>query len=263
MGSRPAERLEAYNLMNNLMKEGLGSESIVKEVVNQTQVPYGTVYSWYKYGSSPFWKGSLNKTKELFYVLGALLGDGCIYKWGKEHQIWLVGDQNFAKKYANKLSKVINRNVNAYPNRGKNVWFVKVSNIELYYLFSNTRDSYSKILDLADNQNRIKNYLEFVEGIFDAEGCVKVVKDSKRITPKICLDIANADFTLIKFTQKLMEKSLDFKPKISGQADRRENRKPMYHIRIYRKDFIKKFFQHIKTTKINQEKLGLLENWTK
>ena len=60
--------------------------------------------------------------KELFYVLGALLGDGCIYKWRNEHQIWLIGDENFAKKYTIKLSKVLGRKVNkALAQRYRNL----------------------------------------------------------------------------------------------------------------------------------------------
>ena len=55
-----------------------------KDVVDRISSVYGvtksTVYQWYK-GTTPFGSraGRIAMVPELLYVLGALLGDGCIY----------------------------------------------------------------------------------------------------------------------------------------------------------------------------------------
>ena len=40
-------------------------------------------------------------------------------------------------------------------------------------------------------------------------------------------------------------------------------RKKVYHLRIYKKEFVKRFFDNINTTKLKEEKIIYLENWLK
>ena len=111
------KRAEAYKLMNSLKSQGTSKSDILKEVVSKTGVPYATVYGWYEYGNSPFGKRKLKNCKELFYVLGALMGDGCAYYWakGKSYMVLLVGEKEFIEKYSNKLFICTGSKVKGYP----------------------------------------------------------------------------------------------------------------------------------------------------
>ena len=40
-------------------------------------------------------------------------------------------------------------------------------------------------------------------------------------------------------------------------------RKKVYHLRIYKKDFVKTFFENMSTTKLKEEKMIYVENWLK
>jgi hypothetical protein len=52
------------------------------------------------------------------------------------------------------------------------------------------------------------NSLAFIEGFFDAEGCIKIIKEPVRITPKICLDITNITFKYLNLIRMLLMKHL-------------------------------------------------------
>ncbi|MEK6957575.1 MAG: LAGLIDADG family homing endonuclease [archaeon] len=209
----------------------------------------------------------LEFNNELFYVLGALLGDGCIYHWGKEHQVWLVGDEAFTKKFADKLSFCIGRVVKNYPNRKRGYWFVKISNIKLYDLFGDIRNNLEKIGVLAEKSDKHVTSLLFVEGFFDAEGCVKIIKEKVRKTPKICLDITNTNHGLLEIIRGMLDSELGITANYSSQEAHLGKdgfyRKKIYHLRIYKKEYIRKFFENIHTTKLKKEKIGYAENWLK
>ncbi|MEK6842094.1 MAG: LAGLIDADG family homing endonuclease [Nanoarchaeota archaeon] len=201
--------------------------------------------------------------KELFYVLGALLGDGCAYHWkkGNTKSLILIGDERLTKKYTEKLSKCSTNNVKNYIDRNKNIWFVRVGNITLYNLFKEIRLDLKKLESLIEKGNYKDNSIEFIEGFFDAEGCVKIIREKVRKTPKICLDIANTNLEILNLIENLIRINLGINSKISKQIDKRKNRKIMYHLRIYKKEDIGKFLKNIKTTKLKPEKIAYVDNW--
>jgi hypothetical protein len=90
---------------------------------------------------------------------------------------------------------------------------------------------------------------------------VKVIKERVRRTPKICLDFSNTDANLLDLIQKALKCALGIEATLTSQKDKRPNRKMMYHLRIYSKDGVRKFFQHLSTTKNNSEKARHVENW--
>lgn len=201
--------------------------------------------------------------KELFYVLGALLGDGCAYHWkkGNTKSLILIGDERLTKKYTEKLSKCSTNNVKNYIDRNKNIWFVRVGNITLYNLFKEIRLDLKKLESLIEKGNYKDNSIEFIEGFFDAEGCVKIIREKVRKTPKICLDIANTNLEILNLIENLIRINLGINSKISKQIDKRKNRKIMYHLRIYKKEDMGKFLKNIKTTKLKPEKIAYVDNW--
>ena len=260
------ERIEAFNLLNELKGNGLSIGEIIRQVHCKFPIPKGTLYCWFEGKQSPFGSiGKLKFNKELFYVLGALLGDGCIYHWRAEHQLWLIGDEKFTKKFASRLSVVIGRNVKNYRKRKRNYWFVKISNIQLYNLFKGIRSDLNKLEIMAKEGDFINNCLQLIEGFFDAEGCVKIIKEEVRKTPKICLDITNTNYALLEIINKFLKNALAITAKYSIQkyyvGKDGCNRKEAYHLRIYKKSSVKHFLGNVNTTKLNSEKEVFVKAW--
>jgi hypothetical protein len=197
----------------------------------------------------------------LLYVLGALLGDGCIYFWKHLYQVWLVGEEEFASNFANKISSCIGRKVRSYPYRGRNVWFVVLANAELYFLLESVRDNPELLMQLVNQGRACSNALQLVEGFFDAEGCIKVIKEPSRQTPKICLDITNTEIRFQEVMRTCIKQVLGIDTRLVTQKDKRPNRKIVYHLRIYRKKDIQKFLKFIHTIKMKPEKSGNVERW--
>lgn len=201
---------------------------------------------------------------DLFYVLGAFLGDGCAYHWKREDKylINLVGDQKFAEKYAERLSNCINKKVKPYINRSNKTYFVNVWSLELYKFFKEIKDNPNKIEEMLNIESKKQKSILFVEGFFDAEGCVKVIKEKVRITPKICLDITNVNYNLLEIIRKILKESLGIEARYSIQKPiYKKNKQTAYHLRIYKKEYIKIFFDNINTTKLKQNKKYYLYNW--
>ncbi|AIF83378.1 LAGLIDADG endonuclease [Candidatus Nitrososphaera evergladensis SR1] len=243
-----------------MKSKSLSRQSTVHLIKDKFDIPLSTCYLWFSGSQSPH--GALGKLKtreNLFYVLGVLLGDGYAYNWQSSYKVGiLVKDESFAKKFAERLSTCTGGKVTAYPSRKRNLWFVKVGNHELFTLFKDFKSN----LNLVKDETISKAHaLQFIEGFFDAEGCVKVVKEKARKTPKICLDFTNTNYEVLEVVQKLLRTSLNIESGFSVQHDKRPNRKPVYHLRIYKKDYIRIFFENMQTIKLNKEKALHLKKW--
>lgn len=235
-----------------------------KDVVDRISSAFGvtksTVYQWYK-GTTPFGSraGRITVVPELLYVLGALLGDGCIYKWRNHFQVWLVGEEAFTAKFALMLSRCVGREVKNHKYGSKNAWFVRIDNAELFYLLQSVRRDHSLIQELVERVDPQRGWVRFVEGFFDAEGCVKIIGGRERRTPKACLDFCNTDLDLLCLVQGALRK-MGFKASITSQkAD--PPRRTSYHLRIYSKAGIAGFLTLIATTKLTEKKKPLVEAW--
>lgn len=204
---------------------------------------------------------------ELFYVLGALLGDGCAYKWSgsKYTQLIVIGDEKFCKKYATKLSVCTGKKVNAFLNRSKGVWRHSFRNDEICKYFIQVREKPQRIQELFKRGDCRKNQLAFVEGFFDAEGCIKIIQEKQRKTPKVCLDICNTHFELIEEVRKALYGSLRIHGRYSNQkaytGPDGHPRKKSYHLRIYQKSAMKHFLSNIHTTKLYEKKYSVVQHW--
>lgn len=201
----------------------------------------------------------------LFYVLGALIGDGCVYNWKTTyHYVILIGDERFTSKYANKVVQCTGISTKNYIDRNKNIWFVRSNNLQLYLLFKKVREDLNYLNKLIKQSNE-KSVLSFIEGFFDAEGCVKIVKEEERKTPKICLDITNTNFEMLELIRKLLKEYLGIEARYSSQAEHMGKdgfmRQKVYHLRIYKKESIRVLLENINTTKLKEEKVIYVENW--
>ncbi|MBI5133496.1 MAG: hypothetical protein HZA83_02175 [Thaumarchaeota archaeon] len=244
------ERLGAYQLCNNLIKENLERKIIVEQISNKFGIAPSTVYEWLR-GKSPYGNraGRIRFARELFYVLGSLLGDGYIYYYRKRYRVGLsVRDKSFAMKFADKLSKVVARKVKYYHYSKRDLWFVQVYNAELFFLFNQLRTNLPELNLLMRQGNYRLNALEFVEGFFDAEGSVKIIKEKVRRTPKVAIDATNKRLDYLILMGNLVEEVLGIKTHFSSQFDKRRN-STYHHLRIYKKSDVNKFLAKIHTIK--------------
>ena len=92
---------------------------------------------------------------ELFYVFGALLGDGYTYYWkpkNNSHEYFRVGldvkYKLFAIKYAQKLSKAFGSKVKVCYYANDELWYVRVDNKELFSLINKLRASPKLVITL-------------------------------------------------------------------------------------------------------------------
>lgn len=118
-----------------------------------------------------------------------------------------------------------------------------------------------KILEVANTENPRANSLEFIEGFFDAEGCVKLVKESVRKTPKVCLDATNTNCIYLEIIRRMLDKTLHIEARFSIQRPRSKNRRITFHLRVYKKEFVKIFLENINTTKLREDKIQRVNNW--
>ena len=108
---RRKNRLEAYDNLIRLKNKKVIRKEIIDQIHETYGIPIGALYAWYSGTQIPFGrKGRLSHKPALFYVLGALLGDGCLYKYREScNYVIVVGDQRFANKYARKVSVCTNK----------------------------------------------------------------------------------------------------------------------------------------------------------
>lgn len=268
-------RVEAYNFMNRLKEQGIFKKEIIEILTQKYEISDGIIYSWYAGRNTPWPLKERNEVieyrKELFYLLGALLGDGCIYHWKGSYQIKIYGEEEFIQKCAIKLSLCLKKKINkyfykSYFNRhGTNLWYIQTSHKKLFDLFKNIRTNLDELSNLMKKRGYRKNSLQFIEGFFDAEGCIKIIKEVVRKTPKICPDICCTTYEYLKLCKDLFKEHLGIEARYSIQkaylTKDGHPRKTQYHLRIYKKEYIRKFFENVSTIKLKPEKVVYVNKW--
>ena len=250
-------RLKTFDFLNEFKDKDYSRQELIEKINKEFGIPKGALYDWYSGRYIPCGrKGSITKNPELFYVIGALLGDGCIYNWKiTRNYVILVGDKKFTDKFSKFIGFCTNIKTKSYIDRNKNIWFVRLNNFELYSLFSKVRNDINYLESTVNNAGK-KSSLLLIEGFFDAEGCVKIIKEPIRKTPKICLDITNTNYRVLDLIRQLLLNNLGIEARYSIQKQSIGKdgsfRKKAYHLRIYKKEFIRKFFENINTTKLKE-----------
>jgi len=170
MGFKEPSRMQLYRMVMHLRKtKGYGWRKISKIL----QIPPATVGSWLYRGCKPWREPKLFPSKALSYILGVLLGDGCVTVfWNKSikcfnHRIVLnTIDKEFADAFSKALRKIgLNPRID-YIKRESH-WMVSCENKKFA--------TWYKSLKLDDIQKIVKPHTpDFVRGFYDSEGsCVK------------------------------------------------------------------------------------------
>jgi intein-encoded DNA endonuclease-like protein len=195
-------------------------------------------------------------------VVGAVLGDGYLFRPGNGFLVGLdVRSKEFAERFAGKQSVVLGRKVKAHFYSGNRIWFVRVRSKTLFDIIERVRISPASLTSWLHEGEFRQNFAEFLSGFFDAEGCIKVVKEKERKTAKICLDITNTSKPLLDIVNSLVAESLGFAGRLSVQDDTRGSRKPAYHLRFYQKSHVEAVLSTINSPKLTAEKRELLRAW--
>jgi hypothetical protein len=195
-------------------------------------------------------------------VVGAILGDGYLFRSSEGYLVGLdVRNKDFADRFAANESATIGSPVRAHYYTGNRIWFVRIRNYSLFSLIYCLRESPSLIpSELADDDQRL-NATQFVSGFFDAEGCIKVVKEKTRRTGKICLDITNTRKVLLDIFNSLVEGAFGFSGRFSCQDDTRDSRKRVFHLRYYKKAHACALLSVLNSPKLTRERKRVLDEW--
>lgn len=253
-------RLKAINAFTRLSATRINDNDVENEMI-ALGVSKGIVRKWRNRlkvtGVAP---GKVARIPELLYVIGSLLGDGCPYQWKTTFSVLLVGEEAFARKFASKLSLCVGYQIHWHKAARRNFWYVRILNPELFHIFLSTRVDPSLLEGLLNEVGRVRGIEEFVQGFFDAEGCVKVIREKTRRTPKICVDFTNTDLRVLTLVKGYIEERLGIVGRFSTQRAR-PPRKECFHLRLYSKANVAIFLGAIPTVKLTEEKIIYVDRW--
>jgi len=206
MKYRPLElRIKLYDEVRRLRGLGLSYREIIDEIERMYGVTLNKshISFWIREVHNPYTSKRryipsidyLRPSEELAYVIGAVLGDGCVFLQKYHYFITLrVKDLEFAEKFAECIGKVLEREP-PKPIPVKNGAFkVKVCSKTLYELLK-------KPIDI-DN---IRKYVEhcfrcicaFLRGFFDSEGSIDKDGDTR---------VYNSDKSLLVYIKDLLNR---------------------------------------------------------
>lgn len=200
------KRLQAYQKTLKLKDQGLKTIEIWKALQKERiEIKYETLRSWVKGDRNPLKKlNTIIKNKELPYIIGILIGDGCFYKvikkgsYAQGRIVLGVKEKELAEKFTDSVYKILHKK-KKYTVRWSNaqrVYIVEFSSKELVEYLSKS---------LSELKEEIKiNPKGFLTGIFDAEGSISIKFQKGRIYPRIFL--TNSDTELIEYVKILLTK---------------------------------------------------------
>lgn len=236
-----------YELAMELEKQGYGYRRISKML----GIPEGTVNSWLYMGKNPTNKlNSFDSTPspELSYVVGAVLGDGCLF-YSRGYWIQLVvKDREFVDYFSQCLAKLLKRK-EAYPlferndNNGQSKMYgVRVAS-KLFWSWLKEWEVHKNVIE--------SNPESFLRGLYDSEGSICKYREKEHLA----IILANTKRELLELAKNLLKK-LGIDSRIYAINDRRKNHKICYRLVITSKDNLLLFYDKVGfTIKRKQQRL--------
>jgi intein-encoded DNA endonuclease-like protein len=228
-----AEKL--YEKVVALKNKGFGSRKIAK-ILN---INHKKIEPWLYPRNGKVFKPrpepETSPSPELAYMIGAILGDGCLYrnvKWRK-HEIKLkVKDKDFAEEFRKCLMKVAKRKVSFFVSEKLFVTLVSCKPLFLY--LKNWSGLVTTIISYPQ---------EFIRGFADAEGCLYISKSHGEKYKYLGVKLYNTNLDLLSFIRTLL-----FKLGITSHMQTihlRPPRKTCYSININRHKSVERFLDSI------------------
>jgi len=256
------KRLQAYDKCLELNKGGLKAIeiwNILKE--SGIEVKYETIGSWIRGERNPYKKlNTIQDDKKLPYIIGLLMGDGYFYKVMKNGSynngriVLGVKDKDLAQNFALSISHIFG-NKRSYKinwSEDKRVYVVEVRSKELVELLLRDFNDLLKVIKISESS--------FIQGFFDAEGCINIKYQKGRIYPRIFL--TNSDIRLINYVKNYFQKigiSSNIQINTKGGKEKTilgkktKTIKDCYNLAIENFQGIKKFAEEINFT-VNRKK---------
>lgn len=219
-------KFELYLKSIQLYKEGTSTRQIQRLLFSQfgINVRINTIYRWVTSRNRP--DGLIrtfvaHPSRELSYLIGVLLGDGCTTLGSNYKYIFKlkVKDLDFAEEFSKNISKLLNRD-KLYPvhkekdtTRGNRIRFaVEVSNRLLYEFLESPVE---KLLVYASFYPS-----EFLKGLFDSDGFTSI---SAKNDFNVGLGLASAEEPILVFVKKLLQDKFQISSRISKSMSKGEN----------------------------------------
>lgn len=194
----------------------------------------------------------LSPTSALSYIIGVILGDGCVYKHEATYKVVLrAKDKIFVESFRHALSEI---NLNPSPitlvwNEGWALFDVAA--------YSKAFGVWFKGLTLKDIKEIADKFpTSFIKGFYESEGsvskCSHIDKRNMKRYTKYCLEFSNSNLELLRLVKSLLAK-LKLEMRINGPYRYRRSgyiskygREPEYHLRTHRKTMIDYFLEMVK-----------------
>jgi hypothetical protein len=199
----------------------------------------GTVDHWIYGERHPFGSFTipdLTPSRELSYVLGAFLGDGCAFKTRSIkgtilYEVQLaVRDRDFANEFNKCISKILRKDGGYSIFERGGYYAVRVTNRILYEFLKKPWKMHKQIIE--------KFPAEFLRGFFDSEGCVH----------RRMIAVSNTNLGLIKYIKSLLKRhfSITTAPKIYSESYvTQKGLRKCYRLEINRKESRLRFYRFI------------------
>ncbi len=156
-------------------------------------------------------KPNLNPTKNLAYALGAILGDGFVFKHSRSYRIGLdVTNQKFSTNFYDAL-----KNIGLNPFKREVMPSNGIGKLKKYVVIANSKifGEWYKRLSLAELEKFLveeENILAFIKGFYESEGQIY-----KNKSGYITLHIHNTNLNLLKMVEHIC-RTVDLNFKLYG-----------------------------------------------
>jgi len=131
---------------------------------------------------------------ELAYVIGVILGDGYVAKYGRIVRLQCK-DKEFAEVFRNALEKLgFNPNMHFYEKEER--WIAQTKCKALWQFLRPFKEDVNKVLDWMRSKEEKR---AFIRGMYDSEGNLKIQKSRKIIR------LSNTNKRLLEIIQKYLE----------------------------------------------------------
>ena len=190
---------EGKSLAQIAKQFSLPSASSILKVMRNFDIPRRTLLEAAALNPPPNLKRpNLQTSKELAYIIGVHLGDGCVnIRFDKFQYQWRVkGEREFVDNIARVLQLI---GLNSWINRENDCF--RISTASRIFVQWLTKLSLQNIETLLVSDN-LK--LSFIEGFYDAEGYLGIVHRQNRTFPHIWVKIGNTNLPLLEMCQRLL-----------------------------------------------------------